>query len=346
MTNFARTHALRACCVVSLGAILLSATACSTHTLSTGYDEPPEEVELGESVLEKRIRSIDEYYSEPRDQYSVETSYRRAIESVSPVNGYAGLWRAVRAAAWLAHNHPVPSQRVEFAKAGIYVGKRSKHRLSASVETWYYTGLCWLALANYGDETTDEQVSEVEYHLATAVEIDGGFDHCGPLRELGDFLRRKHDPDFAGPAVGSLMKATKLLERACNTCPDFAANQLALGRAYSDGKLFAEARLATDRVFRSPKPVDYSAEHQQWLYEAQTLREQITLLDNRSVESTAFDETSAPLPGGARVDDGSSVPASSETISGIDGIVDGIVDEIVDENGAVKASFVPPAKTE
>ena len=290
--NPRRGRACRPVCVSMLSVVaILGLWGCSTQALHHPYkDHLVPIAPIGEVVLQTRIAEIDEAYREPRADYRVEHSLGAAVDSISPKNHYAALWRAVRACAWLGLNHPLPSQRWEFARRGVGLGLVATRRLSARVEPYYYTALCYKALSEARQGPTKEHLKEMKYYLSVAKEIDGGFDHCGALRELGSLYEKAADPGWKGPRIGNRLLAVDLLEKACDGCPDFGANQFALARALRLVGQYDRARLALDRVLRSSIPTDYSVEHRTWLHDAQSLREKLTLLDDRSVEATAYRE--------------------------------------------------------
>jgi tetratricopeptide (TPR) repeat protein len=276
-------------CTVAVVAL----SACSTERIHHPYPDTPSDVRitpLGEVMLESRIAEIDAAYAEPRVDYKVAHSFGAAADSISPKNDYAALWRAVRACAWLGLNHPIPSQRWEYAKKGVGFGLVATQRISSHVETHYYMGLCYKALAEARDLPTADHLKKMQYYFGVAAALDGGFDHCAPLRELGSLYEMTAHDEWKGSRVGDRQMAVDLLERACDGCPEFGANQLALARALRLVGQYDRARLALDRVLRTSIPDDYSVEHRDWLHAAQSLREEIALLDDRSVEATAYRE--------------------------------------------------------
>jgi tetratricopeptide (TPR) repeat protein len=276
---------------IGLVLVLSLLPACSAARWHTPDSTIPLEIpesDLGLTSLERAIEEIDLNYREPRSDYRVEHSFAAAWDSISYVNKYEALWRAVRACAWLGENHPVASKRKEYATKGVTIGKHAMLKLSARVEPYYYTGLCYRALARQQVLPSAEYLEKAKYHLAVAKEIDGGFDQCGPLRELGTLIETTARSNWKGKRLGTLAEAIELLERACDGCPEFGGNQLALARALKEAKEYDRARQALDRVLAAAVPADYTVEHREWLHEAQGLRESIAHVDDTSVEATAY----------------------------------------------------------
>jgi hypothetical protein len=229
-----------------------------------------EEAKLGPQALADRMEEIDSSYAEPRTPSKVQYSYETALASISRENGYDALWRGARACAWIGLNDPDRSRRVEYAKKGILMGKEAIRRTSTKVESHYYYALSLGALADTQRNQVDRNfVRQMRDEVVIAKAIDESYDHCGPLRFLGQMM--VETDGYHIWQVGSMEQGQELLKRATELCPDFGENHLAYAKALIKDELPDKARAPLEKVLACPRPKDYSAEHEAWLEEATSL---------------------------------------------------------------------------
>jgi hypothetical protein len=231
-----------------------------------------EETDLAPSVLEGRMKEIDEAYAEPRTSAKVAYSYETCVTSISRVNNYAALWRGARACAWLAENSPDRSKRDEYAMKGIAMGKEAVKRISAirqassRPEPDYYFALCIASWADLHRPPSSETLRRMKDHMSMALAFDEKYDYAGPHRFMGQ-LMVKTDP-YPTYAVGSLKEGLEHLKKATLLYPDYGENHLAYAEALKGDGQNDLARAELERVIASVKPQDRSTEHDAWLTRA------------------------------------------------------------------------------
>jgi tetratricopeptide (TPR) repeat protein len=228
----ARTVALRTLVLIALGS-----AGCFLFQKEVGqlrYDEShasPEEV-AGASA------AADSLFAPPRTPDRVEKSFDRAMASISPSNGFKGLWQAARAAAWLAENLPDASGREDWARRGVAAGREAQARAPGQVESWYYTAI---ALGRLSDILQSPKfVQEMARSAEQALRLDERFDRAGPDRFLGVLNYSTEGKLFVG--YGDLDVALKHLKRAVELFPDDAENRAAYGEALIADEEYGEAR--------------------------------------------------------------------------------------------------------
>jgi tetratricopeptide (TPR) repeat protein len=245
------------------------------RALSTRPQTHYETTNLAPRLLEERIQEIDASFTEPRTPAKVALSLETSLASISPINGYAALWRATRACAWLAENHTDPRQRGEYAEQGYGLGASAVEKVSNRVESFYYLARCQMALAEYSRMSRRRSLNEAENNLKIALALDPSFDSCGPDRSLGELLTIAHEDSLATvrsqDGRRGVRGAVEHLEKATNDCPDYGANRLAYAQALLVAKEYDHARAELEAVLASSTPVDRSGEHDRWLGEANEL---------------------------------------------------------------------------
>jgi tetratricopeptide (TPR) repeat protein len=227
---------------------------------------------LTPAALDERIRKIDESYSEERSRGRVLTSYELCLDSISPGNGYAALWRGARACYWLAENSPVKSEREEYAIKGIAMGKEAIKKASNLVESHYYLALCYAAVADIRRQANRELLTTMRDRMLMAKSIDEKYDYCGAHRFLGELMVQT-DP-YPLYAIGSIDEGLAHLKKAVELCPEYGENSLAYAKGLHAAELDTQAMEQLDKVLASPRPKDRTVEHQAWLEEAAKLQAQ------------------------------------------------------------------------
>ena len=225
--------------------------------------------QLVPSALERRMQDVDEHFAEPRTLAGVALSLETAEHSISPENGYAALARGARACAWLAEHSLTAADRKKYALRGMAFGFEAVERASTSVESYYYYAknlAAFLRIKNY--ERTD-LIRSLHSHLLMARQLDPGFDHCGPDRELAKFYAATRKLTSLG--LGSLGKAEDLLQSAIDQCSSFGANYLVLAEILIERQDEGRARAVLDQLMDLPNPPDHAVEHQRWLARASEL---------------------------------------------------------------------------
>ena len=231
-----------------------------------------EETDLAPSVLENRMKEIDDAYSEPRTPAKVEYSYETCVHSITRVNSYAALWRGARACAWLSENHPDRSRKDEFALKGIAMGKEAVKKISAikdassRPEPDYYLALCIANWADLHHPPASETLRRMKELMSMALQFDENYDYAGPHRFLGQ-LMVKTDP-FPTYAVGSLKEGLEHLKKATLLFPDYGENHLIYAEALKEDGKNDLARAELEKVIASARPQDRSTEHDAWLTRA------------------------------------------------------------------------------
>ena len=234
-----------------------------------------ETLDLSPNLLAERMRSIDEHYAEPRTPAKVEYSLETCLASVSRQNEFGALWRASRACAWLAENHPSKSEQRRYAKLGAKFGREAVIKVANRVETFYYLGLCEKALIARNGLHSSGLLEDAEHNLKIAIALDRSFDHCGSDRALGELLLETvpypllNATSETGQA--GVRAALEHLEKAVETCPDYGENHLVYARGLMDARKYGAARLELDRVMALAPPPDRSNEHLDWLEQANEL---------------------------------------------------------------------------
>jgi len=288
-------------------AVVWTAGCSGPEFIDPGLSKIREYPELDADVLAERIASIDEHYTEPRRPGTkVEYSLETALLSVSPVNKYEALWRAVRACAWLAHNHTDRAERLKFATQGQRLGREAILRIGYRVETHYYLAQCLAAQAKEEALPSNDLIEAMALRIRIAYAMPAGktFDSCGPARFLGTLMVETQDAGF-GYTVGTLEEGLAILRDACEKCPTFGENWLRLAQALNKAEEFGEAGDALTQVLRLEAPPDHSWEHGRWLEEAQVLQAELAGADDGSVEATTFhlDDDAGTVPASGPDDD-------------------------------------------
>jgi tetratricopeptide (TPR) repeat protein len=144
-------------------------------------------------------------------------------------NDDAALWEYGRACydfAQLASNR---TERAEIAEQGIAVCRQLIARRPDSVAGHYYLGMNLGQLADTKRNLAAlKMVKEMEQEFQKAADLEAGFDHAGPDRNLG--LLYLQAPAII--SVGSRSKAHQHLQRAVELAPDYPENRLNLCEAY------------------------------------------------------------------------------------------------------------------
>ncbi len=252
---------------------------------------------LSPEALEKHMKSVDEQYSEPRTPASVALSLETARSYESSVNNYDALWRGARACAWLAQNTPGLAGREKFAILGISMGRAAikEPALSNRVEPYYYLALAFGSYCDIehakGNIPASSLVKRTRDHADMAVALDPKYDFGGPHRFLGKLI--VEPSDTLPPSVGSFEQGLDHLKKAVALYPGFAENRLFLAQALIEDEEHEAARAQIDKILDSQTPPDYSAEHDAWLKEAQSLIADLPRVgfEQSEVEVTTFDES-------------------------------------------------------
>ncbi len=226
---------------------------------------------LSPEEIAQNTGEADALYRSPRTPERVEKSYQVALGSISPSNGYSGLWRSARAAAWLADHLPEADLREFYAHQGIAAGREAIRLAPEPAESHYYLALSLGRLSKI--KKTPEFIEEMAREAEKALQIDERFDRAGPHRFLGLLHLRTQDQPFIG--FGDLDVALEHLERAVELFPGDAENRLAYAEVLIEDEDYEAARKELDAALASKPPGDYEAEHRQWLQEAKELKEKI-----------------------------------------------------------------------
>lgn len=235
--------------------------------------------DLTPQALRARAEQIDGNYAEPRTTKRVALSYKTSMDSISPADGYAALWRGARACAWLAENSTDPSKREAFALKGIAMGREAVAKASARVESHYYLALCYARLADVRKDASRDLLREMRDCMRFACSLNDRFDSCGPHRFLGRLMVETADYPFY--AMGSYSEGLNHLKQAAVLCPDYGENHLVYARALLKDGQDEEARAELEKVISSPRPPDRSAEYDSWLAEATRLLRELPGADRQ-----------------------------------------------------------------
>ena len=223
---------------------------------------------LAVDVIDSNLERADALYREPRDGTRVEQSLKLCLDSVSSHGGYSGLWRALRASAWLAERHGDEERRHEFAIQGVGLGPGAIALTPNSAETHYYYALCLGQLSSI-ESRDGGRVPKMAAAVRRVIEIDEKLDRAGAHRFLG--LLYLETESYPLIAIGTIDDAFEHLERACELFPDAGDNHLSLARALIEDEEETEARDHLRRVVDSPVPDDQTDEHGEWVEEARAL---------------------------------------------------------------------------
>jgi len=251
--------------------LIVAATGCTTLEDLFGIDGgdiPYEFSTLSNEEIATNIANADASYREPRDADRVSKSLELSLASVSPENDYEALWRAVRAAAWLAQYSESREDRVAFGERGIQLGKAATEleSLAKRPESHYFLAL---AMANYCDvigTCAPEVIVEIRDRTLEAHRLDPQFDHCGPSRFVGELIVQT--ADYPAYNVGDFEEGLEHLQRAAKDCPKFAENWLLLGLALLDDGDDEGAQAALEKVLERGAPPDHTAEYKGWVVRA------------------------------------------------------------------------------
>lgn len=255
-----------------------------------------EEQDLTASKLAKRMKEIDEQYSETRTTKKVELSLETAELSISRANDYAALWRGARACHWLATNANLPlEEREEYALKGYAMSRRCQEDASAStqVEPWYYGALnigAYCSLRHQaGSIPSSRLLRKAKEWAKVAWVLDETFDYAGPHRFLGKII--VETSGSLTHEIGSFEEGLGHLRRAVELSPEYAENHLFLAEALAEDGEDEAAREALEKVLRSRAPPDHSVEHDAWMKEATALLARLSPEggDAGTVDVSAFD---------------------------------------------------------
>ncbi|MEM7232101.1 MAG: tetratricopeptide repeat protein [Planctomycetota bacterium] len=251
----------------------------------------PVEQDLTPMALEKAMKKIDVQFKEPRSPASVGLSLETAEVSISRKNDYRGLWRAARAATWLAMNAGTLEAREAYSAKGVAIGRKAMEKDSTSVEPYYYTALCLAAYCQVKHERgyipPTGLLQEAVRHGRMAHAIDATFDFSGPDRFLGQLICKTADTP---KELADFETGLEHLKAAVERHPAYPENRLFLAEAYVDDDEPALARAELDRVFRSAPPADRSVEHGRWIKQATQLLGK-TSAGGDEVDVTGFEDT-------------------------------------------------------
>jgi tetratricopeptide (TPR) repeat protein len=221
--------------------------------------------------IARKAEEADRLFAKPRSPDRVEGSYEAAMASISPANGYRGLWQAARAADWLAANLQDKARREHFARQGVAAAREATRLAPDRVESWYYLA------QNLGQLSDLRQTPRLVPEMAQAAEraraIDPKFDRAGPDRFLGLLNLETEGNPIVG--YGDFDKAVEHFRSAVNLFPDDAENRVAYARALVKDEDYEEARKQLDAALASKPPPGLEEEHGRWLNEARELRAKI-----------------------------------------------------------------------
>ncbi|MBI4585298.1 MAG: tetratricopeptide repeat protein [Planctomycetes bacterium] len=223
-------------------------------------------------ALEARMAEADQLYLEPRSPAKVRQSLSVAAQSISRANGYAALWRAARACAWLADSELDEEERHRYAFEGVAISKEAARLAPQLPESHFYYALN-LGLLSQIEGKGLNRIPVLERLAKKVVELDEKFEHAGGHRFLGLLYLETKDYPFA--AIGDLEDAFRHLKRACELAPDYGHNQLALAQAYYEDGEYEKAAERLKLVLASPAPPDESEDHRKWVEKAKELLEEI-----------------------------------------------------------------------
>lgn len=226
-----------------------------------------------EQVAEWARRGEAAYEVDPRTRAAVDEAYAALTRAARVrLDDYDLLWKAARAAAWLADAERGRPPQVQFARAGIEFANSALAVRAGGAEALYYramnTGLLADADHSYGLDAMASMVKDLDSSIAA----DERFDRAGAHRLIGILYTRAPGPPSG---VGSLRKALKHLRRADELFAHDAENLLYLGEAEAeDGNAGAARGHLGAAVDAAPVP-GRTAEQETWRREARERLEQV-----------------------------------------------------------------------
>ena len=231
-----------------------------------------EAAEFSEATLTRRMKEIDDAYSEPRTLAKVNLSLETSHLSISPRNRYAALPRGARAANWLARNALTDGDRRKYAILGIQWGRAAIARADTDPASYYYLARNLHTLLELKSYESERLAREARGHYLMAQSLDPQIDDCGPAREVGRMLTKtRRYPRYALNKSYRGPSGISLLERAVENCPQSGENHLALAEYLIEVEEFERAHAVIAQVMDLPRPKGYTVEHQGWLARASDL---------------------------------------------------------------------------
>lgn len=184
---------------------------------------------------------------------------------------FAGRVQLVQQLAVEAESAPTVPDRIRAAERGLVIARalRAEHPDRVEGHYWYalHAGLLAQADNSYGLTA----VAEMDTALQRAIELDAGYDHCGPLRVRGLLLVRAPGPPVS---LGSPRRGVRLLQQAVEQCPHYGENLLCLAEAlHATGKT-TDALAMLQRLQDLPPGPESAEERHRWLTAAEAYRRQ------------------------------------------------------------------------
>ncbi len=249
--------------------MLTFASGCSLfHDPAIDEGAIVRESSLAAAELEERIAAADELWAEPRTVDRVQRALDICLESASPKNDWAALWRAARCAYWLAGHHPDEERRREYALTGAHLGAAAVERTPARPEAHYFHALN-LGLLSRLEGRGVRRVPLMAERARRVIELDEAYEHAGGRRFLGILCFNTMNNPLV--AIGTIDDAMDNLRRACEIAPAYGGNQLAYAEVLLADERLDEARQRLERVLASPLPPDDSELHREWIARAREL---------------------------------------------------------------------------
>lgn len=200
------------------------------------------------------------------------TLMREAAErsASSDTSRYDYLQRAARFAIWLIYNaagDTLIDQALLLTNTAVAID-------SNRVEGYYYRAITVGLLAQNDKTRGRAAMRDIREDAERAIAIDANFDHGGPPRVLGALYLRAPGPP-AG--IGSLRRATPLLEQAYQLAPNYPENILFLTEAYLENERIEEARSLLDSLSEDLNTYGDEIDQERWQARAEELRRELRL---------------------------------------------------------------------
>jgi tetratricopeptide (TPR) repeat protein len=188
---------------------------------------------------------------------------------------YESLWRAARAAFWVADLSPdEKNRRAKFAHAGIDYAKRAIAANPKGVEGHYYLALTLGYLASTKSFGAVGLVPDVAKSAKVAAELDEKYEHCGPRRLLAGVYTRA--PGWPA-SIGDVDEGLTHAKRSVELCPDFPPNHFFYAEALIANGRIEEAQQEIDKAEALPPPTEspWSKHADRWQNDLRDLKQKL-----------------------------------------------------------------------